>query len=386
MRSEAAAGYTHDVLSVVLPLRCSAASAYRIARLEAILRFFSGDADFECVVADSGSDGDVIERVRTVCASYGRCRLVEDPTPDEPFAPGRTRNLGALHARGDHLLFYDVDLHAEPPLLGAIKAWVASAAARDFLIIPCLYLSEEGTRRVEAGWPLSEAHRSFLEGDNAWVAHLAVSTSTIVVERRHFLRVGGNREAYRGHGCEDFDLLHRLSSYQPTGKRPEDYYVDHKVPFVGDYRGFRAYFAVRALPRLFEGIYTAHLWHPRPLMRPYFRARQTNEALLQQMMRAHDAGTALPALTDDVDDVLPSPWSDEGAATAPPIGEFIRAQLEAHSLAAETCVGLFRWRPDVVRRSGTLLTKVRKLILQPREFLHDSRLPWLRWLGERLDR
>lgn len=384
------------MLTVVFPLRCSAASAYRVARLEANLSFFNDYEDVECVVVDSGSGPRQAAHIVAACAPHPRARLVVDPHPEEPFAPGIVRNLGAEHARGDYLFFYDVDLCAGPELVPALRRWIAAEPdANDFLIVPCLYLTERATEHVSHRGTVDLAPflASFLAGANHLVAHLAVSTSTVLVERRHFLRIGGNRPEYRGHGCEDFDLLHRLSSYQPHGKRPPDYRVDHKVPFVGDYRGFRAYFALRALPPLFDGTYTAHLWHPRPLMRPYHRARQANEARLLSLMARHDDGTApCSPLTsaarpdDEPLPPLPAPWSDEGDTSAPPLERWLTRLMEEHGYTVDDHPGLFSWHADAVRPGGTARSKLRKLILHPHAFFADSKNPLFRVVSALLSR
>jgi len=305
-----------------------------------------------------------------------------------PFAPGGARNLGAQVARGDYLLFYDVDLVSNDDFIPVVERWCAGAPdPHAFLMVPCLYATRAATERLSHG-PIDLAPylASYLAGDNHLVDNIAVSTSTIVVARRHFLRLGGNRTDYQGHGCEDFDLLHRLASYWPDGKPPTDYYVDERTRFPADYRGFRGYLARYALPHLFGGPYTAHLWHARPIVRRYFRQRQRNEALLQQMMRAHDRGTSVPApLRSQVDDeprvdadvTLPAPWST--AAGSPlPIRDLIQQLLEGDGRDPTVDIGLSRWKPGVAVPRGTRRGKLKKLILRPRQFFLDARSPTLR--------
>lgn len=368
------------MLSVVIPLRCTEENGFLLQRLGANLRFFRGQEEIECIVVDSGSDEPHRRRIRELCSAHG-AEYVEDPNPGQPFAPGNTRNLGAQAARGEHLLFYDADLCADAELVPRIRRWIARApAAHEFLMIPCLYLTERATLDVDFWGPpvdLSSFRESFLRGDNHRVAHIAVSTSTVVVATGHFLRLGGNRSEYRGHGCEDFDLLHRLASYAPLGAQPEDYYVDHKTRFVGDYRGFRAYLARYALPHLFSGLYTAHLWHPRPLRKLYFRKRQDNEALLQERMREHDRGLrAQEPLVGRVRTALtplPRPWSTAGDS-AEDFATFLEQAMDAHGLDRLDDPGIFHWRPGVVERRGTPRAKLRKLLLRPDHFIKDSRL------------
>lgn len=377
-------------LSVILPLRCSGHDSYRIDRLAANLTLLGGYDDVECVVVDSASSRRCASRIRSLCEGRARVRRVVDPAPQQPFAPGSTRNVGAQHASGDFVLSYDVDLCCDADFVPAVLRWTrATRDPRDFLVLPCLFLTRQATERIDfTGKPVDlGAHRAALFADDDHVVSHFAATH-VAVSRRHFLRLGGYRPEYRGHGCEDFDLLHRLCSYRPLGKRPTDYTLDFKTRLPGDYRGFRAYFASYALPHLFDGLLTAHLWHPRPLLRPYFRRRDVNEALLQERMRMHDAGVgplaplpALPAGAVEPLAPLAAPWGDEGETPAPPIAEQIDALMLRHGHDPTAQAGLLRSRKGPRRDRGSLAARLRKLVLHPREFLADSAVPALRVLG-----
>ncbi|HTM19505.1 MAG TPA: hypothetical protein VL172_03325, partial [Kofleriaceae bacterium] len=150
---------------------------------------------------------------------------------------------------------------------------------------------------------------------------------------------------------------------------------DHRTRFPGDYAGFRAYLARYGLRNLFEGLYTAHLWHPRPLRRRYFGQRGRNEPMLQEFMRRHDALPAQPP--------LPPPWATD-APPVPPLRDHIAELLRAHGYDPAVHIGLLRWQPGVRAPRGATRAKLRKLLLRPRDFLTDSRFPVLRRLGRRL--
>lgn len=357
-------------LSVVVPIRASEENSFVVDRLRAVLRFFAGYEDAECIVVDSESPEPYAAQIKAACSSAG-ATFVKDPAPSHPFAPGAVRNAGARRASAEHLLFWDVDLCAGPDLVPRILRWIDEPKDDDaFLMIPCLYATRDASEAIEGhGEPvdLTALQRSFLEGEAHLVSHLAASTSTIVVRRDHFDRLGGNRTEYVGHGCEDFDLLHRLASRWPRGKRGADYYEDHKTRAIGDYRGFRAYLAGYALPHLFDGLYTAHLWHPRPLERPYHRRRKANEALLASLLRAHDSNAEA--------------WSKEGVVPAPTIGAQIAELMRAHGYDALRHPGLYRFKEGAAAPKGPRRAKLRKLVLRPRAFLADSSVPALRAIG-----
>lgn len=375
------------MLSVILPIRAEAGTAYLVDRLDACLRRFERCSGVECIVVDSASAPPLTTQIRALC-QRPRVTRVEDSTPSYPFAPGATRNLGAQAARGDYLLFYDVDLVSDDDFIPAIERWIAEKGSghgpeKDptaFLMIPCLYATRTATRILSRG-PIDLAPylASYLAGENFLIDNIAVSTSTIVVSRAHFLRLGGNRPEYQGHGCEDFDLLHRLASYAPLGAKPDDYYLDERARFPADYRGFRAYLAHYSLPLVFDGPLTAHLWHPRPVVRKYFRQRQKNEALLQTNMRAHDAGVVQAPLAG-IDGVPPAmqlvPWRTT-KPPPPPMREWVRALLVAARRDPDRDIGFVRWRPGTGQPQGKRRGKLKKLITRPRQFVEDSNHPVL---------
>lgn len=380
------------MLSVILPIRAEGGTSYLVERLARCLERFAAFERLECVVVNSASAPALAARIRTLCARP-RVTLVEDPAPLFPFAPGVARNLGGQAARGTHLLFYDVDLVNNDDFIPALETWCA--VPRDpcaFLMVPCLYVSKAGSEPLERPGPgleridLAPYLRSYLAGENHLVENIAISTSTVVVTRGHFLRLGGNRPVYQGHGCEDFDLLHRLASYWPEGARPDDYYTDERTRFPIDYKGFRAYLARYSLPHLFGGPYTAHLWHPRPIVRRYWRQRERNEALLQDNMRAHDTGASVhPPLRSQVDGdpVVPTPLPPVWNTTvpAPPVREVILDLLQRHGRDPAVEVGLLRWKAGVTAPRSSRRSKLRKLILRPRQFFEDTKLGPLRRLA-----
>ncbi len=372
------------VLSVILPIRAEAGTAYLVERLAACLRRFEENSEVECIVVDSASVPPLTTQIRALC-QRPRVTRVEDSSPAYPFAPGITRNLGAQAARGEYLLFYDVDLVHGDDFVPAIERWCESTSDPcAFLMIPCLYVTRAATPRLSRPRiDLKPYLASYLAGENHLIENIAVSTSTVVVKRDHFLRLGGNRPEYQGHGCEDFDLLHRLASYWPRGTKPADYYLDERTKFPADYRGFRGYLAGYSLPHLFGGPCTAHLWHARPIARSYFRQRERNEALLQTNMRAHDAGrAAVPLVGQGALNaaLLAAPWKTTDPSP-PSTRELIRDLMRSAGRDPAVDVGLMRLKPGVRISNGARRGKLKKLLLRPRQFLEDTKHPALRRLA-----
>lgn len=116
------------------------------AALNVVLEALSEQTDpaFEVVVADDGSGPETAAVVARWQATFGD-RLRHVWQPDEGWRQGRNRNLGALEARGDYLVFLDGDCLVRKGFLedvrrAALQGWFVAGKR--------LHLSERLSRRV----------------------------------------------------------------------------------------------------------------------------------------------------------------------------------------------------------------------------------------------
>jgi hypothetical protein len=223
------------------------------------------------------------------------------------FSIGHARDFGVQMARQRVVLFNDIDFLASPAMYRQIHA---EAVRRDialnlfdFFCAPVLFLTEKGTeawfRRLGEGRPFVERPEvDWLDHAAADIQFTAFGSSAMVVNRHHYLSLGGHDPKFSGHGAEDYDLLHRLASLAPKGPRPNDYFTDFKDNGVHNYWGFRPFFALYGLDVYARGIHLVHLWHPRRPEKGYFRP-QPNFRHLRKVMRKFDRrGTMPPPLGD----------------------------------------------------------------------------------------
>ncbi|WP_257288765.1 hypothetical protein, partial [Endozoicomonas sp. SESOKO2] len=56
-----------------------------------------------------------------------------------------------------------------------------------------------------------EAFESWFRGEVCKVDGIALASSCLLIHREWFLAMGAFRQAFAGHGYEDFDLIHRLA-------------------------------------------------------------------------------------------------------------------------------------------------------------------------------
>jgi len=201
--------------------------------LDAVLRGFAEQdvGDFELVVADDGS-GDETKAVVAQWQPVFHRLLSYVRQADEGFRLARVRNLGAIRARGNVLVFMDGDC---VPRRGFVRSVVAAAVPGWFLGGKRLELSQELSNRV-----LSErlpvhrwsglrfvvqargrahgleglSHRDRRRPGRAGLPEFAPDREAwgflLVARREDVLRVNGYDARYVGWGGEDVDMATRL--------------------------------------------------------------------------------------------------------------------------------------------------------------------------------
>lgn len=218
------------------------------------------------------------------------------------FSAGVARDIGAQNASRDFIFFFDVDLVFTPELVKKIQFALPDLEnfPLSFLMIPCLYLKKDATREVERDRQRIEDYwRAYLLGDFSGIINLAVASSAIVMHRKTYLSTGGHQHEFAGHGCEDLELINRLTLEYPLGRRESDHYFDIRQDVIAKSVGFRRYFSYYGLPIGLKGMLIAHRWHNRPLSARYFRSRNRNDALFKDFLEKADRiGLAPPALPD----------------------------------------------------------------------------------------
>ncbi|MBF0527845.1 MAG: hypothetical protein HQK55_00970 [Deltaproteobacteria bacterium] len=284
--------------SFILPIYGDSISGRRVVnRLSYLLKSLS-PLGVEAVVSDASSSAspsiqDITRENGAIYAKVPRQSL---------FSPGLARDIGVQFSTRKNLFLLDVDL-VFPPTFPALLEEQKSRlnhTHHGFIMAPCLYLTRNATKSVEANNIEIDAiwHR-YLRGDFTQVINLAVASSAILIRRDHYLIMGGHRPEFAGHGCEDLDLIFRLTHEWPMGKTEPDVYVDVRQDSIAGSRGFRKHFAYYGLPAALNGLILAHRWHARPMLSRYFRNRPNNDLLFQDFMRAHIMhGDAPPALAD----------------------------------------------------------------------------------------
>ena len=313
-------------LSIIIPIRCTMGREYIIDRLEYFGLSISFDKRIEVIVVDSGSDPVYRTKIKRICKRYNfKCFYVK--SENQVFSPGQARDYGASVSCGKYLVFQDIDLFPSPTFYDDIMMECQvnrmNVVENDFFVIPCLYITENGTKEFLLDDPNVRhkfIYHKYIFGDKENCHFMAPFSSCIVVKRNYFLSTGGHDPSFSGHGYEDFDLGYRLSMRRNKFNPPIDRHTDYGKYDLTKYSGLRAMLAVHGLATLAKGLFIVHLWHPRPNTQGFENWHPANRARLKRNMKKFDShGEFLPPLGDNLVKGRMLVLAEEGHWTLEPV-------------------------------------------------------------------
>ena len=255
-------------LSVIVPFYAAPESPWLLERLDDLCGHFPERDDIEFIVVDSGSAPRARERCRQICAGHGirymRCNRV-----GKTFDIAPVRNFGARHARGRLIMFFDVDFRVAPDFWDRLLKLAAALGILEtkssFLCLRLVDLDEQATKEF-----LSDNSKFIPPAGPVFLckAYTKLFYSWLVVDRLHYLSIGGNREAFRGYGSEDTEMCRRLLLERSMLPRVDGEFVaknlkDFERVVQPVLRYFGRCIRYTASPTLGAGLSTFHLWHPR---------------------------------------------------------------------------------------------------------------------------
>jgi hypothetical protein len=185
-------------VAVVIPLYNKAAHIVRA--VESVLR--QTLPDFALLVVDDGSTDDGAQRV----AALHDPRITLLRTPHR--GPGAARNAGIRSAESEWVALLDADDQWRPQFL---EKTLAGATATPGIVAAITDIHVDGVRarpRRRASGRIDDYHAARMRFG------IAMSSSSILVQRATFLAMGGFREDYRY--AEDVEAWFRLSCEGPV--------------------------------------------------------------------------------------------------------------------------------------------------------------------------
>ncbi|AUV28042.1 MULTISPECIES: capsular polysaccharide export protein, LipB/KpsS family [unclassified Citrobacter freundii complex] len=287
-------------VTIVIPLRVTPDVYQAKERLESIISNVPDDK-FNILIIDYGTEKQYLHIFDGV--KCNNVKIIRCDSEDRIFSIGHARDIGVQHSEDDVVIFNDIDFYANRNMYDKIYYEVLSRDMvnnrYDFFCVPVFFLTENGTKTLHESKYLDDAvfnnwiHKKIVESHNDFVDFPAYGSSAIVVNKYHYLAIGGHCREFYGHGAEDYDVLHRLASYYAKGPRTVNYYENTKNNDIVSYKGFRAYFSLYGIDIFSRAIYFQHLWHPKRTI-PGYQQTQRNFSLLDRLMKDFDRDRIQP--------------------------------------------------------------------------------------------
>lgn len=278
------------LLSVIIPFGLSKERSYIEERVVKKAKYFKSDENIEFIFVEGYSSKDH-ELKNFIQANH---HIYLKDMDQKAFSQGRCRNLGASYAHSNVLLFLDVDCYISldnfEKILKLIQIKNISQNINALIVLPVVYLSKEANEKLkqydDKFWDIL-IQEDLFTAKNTWVKFFAPSsTSSIVINKHQFLRLGGNDENFIGHGYEDFDLFARiLKACVSFEKMPANLSYDARNWNFFNFKGFRSWFSLLGYEACFYGIYMYHFYHIEPNQNAYMQNKDKNHQLFYKHLK-----------------------------------------------------------------------------------------------------
>lgn len=295
------------LITAIIPVRLSTDKLYdEVERIERIIATLP--EAYTALIVDYGTGPARSGELRKV-AQDCTVELVRVEAGDEPFSVGAARDIGTQHAKTPLVMYHDIDFLISRESYLKVVAECRLRGMPDnayaFFALPGAYLTEDFTSRYldllasgEGFFADMLVHDGLMRHDKTVYDSNTYAISAIVANRYHLLAIGGHDRSFKGHGAEDFELMHRLTSYYLKGPRTKNYYKNTKSNSIMNYEGFRAFYALYGIELFQRGLVVAHLWHPRRKDVGYIGTN--NQARVSDVMADYDRDkTFLMPLEDE---------------------------------------------------------------------------------------
>lgn len=279
------------ILSVIIPFGLSKERSYIEERVLQKAKSFKSDENIEFIFVEGYSS--LENNLKQNIEDNGHFYL-RDESQKDYFSQGRCRNLGAIFANSRVIMFLDVDcyisLSSLEKILNLIQIKNISQNINALIVLPVVYLNKEANEKLkqydEKFWDIL-IQEDLFTAKNTWIKFFAPSsTSSVIINKYQFLRLGGNDENFIGHGYEDFDLFARiLKTCVSFEKMPTNLNYDARNWNFFDFKGFRSWFSLLGYEACFYGIYMYHFHHIEPNQNAYMQNKDKNHQLFYKHLK-----------------------------------------------------------------------------------------------------
>lgn len=279
------------LLSVIIPFGLSKERPYIEERVIEKAKSFQSDENIEFIFVEGYSS--LENNLKQIIENSGHIYL-KDKDQKDYFSQGRCRNLGTIYANSKVIMFLDVDCYISldnfEKILKLIQIKNISQNINALIVLPVVYLNKEANEKLkqydDKFWDIL-LQEDLFTAKNTWVKFFAPSsTSSIVINKHQFLRLGGNDENFIGHGYEDFDLFARiLKACVSFEKIPTNLSYDARNWNFFNFKGFRSWFSLLGYEACFYGIYMYHFYHIEPNQNAYMQNKDKNHQLFYKHLK-----------------------------------------------------------------------------------------------------
>jgi predicted glycosyltransferase involved in capsule biosynthesis len=268
-------------VSVIYPLHITRRNRYLLNRISACLNNTSQSLpNAEHIIVLSGVKAYKNQATQIISKLKHPVTTIDYTTPTTPYSPGTARNVAISHSTKNHLLFWDIDLLGSQELFSNIPKHIKeiSNSKKQFEMYPCLYLCKEYTKSLNGD--LEQAWHDATQLKTNSIEHFAMATSTILCDKKHFIKLGEFDESFIGHMGEDLDLLNRLAVAYGKFDFEANHCENTPSKIASELKGFRKHFLNYSAPHLEDKIFTVHLYHNTHIRSKYKSKNKNNTNLL----------------------------------------------------------------------------------------------------------
>ncbi|WP_332813509.1 capsular polysaccharide export protein, LipB/KpsS family [Ramlibacter sp.] len=282
----------HKRLTCIIPMRLSTEREDAIERLEFIRLDTDVPPEVGFLVIDDGSLQEQAEPIRKKCAEL-QIGYIRIESSLREFSVGRCRNYGAMYATSTYVFMQDVDLMPYPgfyrALLDEVDIQGLDQDVKKFLMVPYVFLTQEGTRAFHITEPSKRA-RKFLHmawlNDKDTIEKVSSGTSANLYNRHWYLTRGGNSRDFEGWGYEDLECNTRMIRHLNFFPTPKDWQTQkYNFSSILEYATWKAPYRLFGDMLLYKGVVLFHAWHPVSKGGTYMERGDYNRRLFERKMK-----------------------------------------------------------------------------------------------------
>lgn len=186
------------------------------------------------------------------------------------------RNLAFSAVESEYLVLLDVDIWPDFQILQKYQEKIGSGH-RPFYFLPCLYLTEAGSRHLaKQAKDTAALTAKYFSFSRKEFLHLASPSSITVMQSRDYHAIGGFNVSFVGHGYEDFDFMLRLAARYDEVHTSPDFLTRGSARSPLFATGFKRDLGRICFDPLLEKDFVYHLHHEKAPTSRFYAARTDN--------------------------------------------------------------------------------------------------------------